>query len=172
MKKALGKKFLRKHDDDRANSSKSDGANLALGSSEYRERVRDLQNIDEKTQDDLKVKARAEIKMEEPKPYCVEHEQRREALANEPEKMSVERDKQDNMRLSTGERGVSHQILKSAQAQNVADIASKEAAKTETQEDDKFVHRRLPKMIEKDVYDEGKSLDDFYPGSSVLDKYM
>ena len=110
--------------------------------------------------------------MDDIKPFSPEEDAYRKKMAQEPEVMQVNRERKDNMRLSTTKRVVSNQILKSAQSKNISDIASKEAAKTEGLEDDKFVKRRLPKMIEQDVYNEGESLDDFYPGSSVLNKYM
>lgn len=171
-RRGVGKKYLRKRKDNRENSSKSDGINLGLGSNEYRERVRDLQDIDEKEQEDVKKSEKGIRQMDDIKEFSPEEDTYRKKMAQEPEVMQVAREQKDNMRLSTTKRVVSNQILKSAQADNVSHVASREAAKTEGLEDDKFVKRRLPKMIEEDVYDEGESLDDFYPGSSVLDKYM
>lgn len=168
----VGKKFLRKKKDNRENSSKSDGIHLDLGSSEYRERVRDLQNIDEKKQEDVKLKEKGLREMDDIQEFSKDQADYREKMAKEPEVMSLSREQKDNMRLSSTERVVSNQILKSTQRDNVVHKASQEAAKTETLEDDKFVKRRLPKMIDESVYNEGESLDDFYPGQSTLEKYM
>lgn len=168
----LGKKYLRKPKDDCINSSKSDGAHLGLGSNEYRERVRDLKGIDEKEQENVKLEEKGLRQMDDVKSFSVEEEMYRKQMAAEPEVMQIKREQKDNMRLSDTKRLVSNQILKSAQAKNVSDKAAREAAKTESKEDDKFVHRRLPKMIEQSIYNEGESLDDFYPGKSTLEKYM
>ena len=74
--------------------------------------------------------------------------------------------------LSTGERVVSHEVRKGIAAERVLDHAEAIAAHTETKEDDKFVSRRLPKELTEAVYDEGKGVEDIYPGMSTLEKYM
>lgn len=164
--------YLAKKKKNQENTSKADGINLDPSSNEYRERVRDLKGIDELEQEDIKLSERKTKVLDDVRPSKKEKEFYQVKVEKEPEIRELERVNRDKMRLSSTQRAVSHQILKAGQTAVLEKIATREAAKTEDTLDDKFVKRQLPKELLKDIYDEGKSLDDFYPGSSVLDKYM
>ena len=171
----LTKRFLRNPKDRRENVSMSDGINLGLGTAEYKELRRDRAGIDEIAQEKLKLKNAGLRPSDSDKDYNnvdEDHLERREKLATEPLAREVKRESRDNKRLSTTKRVVSNQVLKSADSERIVDKMAEQAAQTETKEDDKFVKRRLPKVLAKDIYNEGVSRDEFYPGQSTLEKYM
>lgn len=158
---------------DSEDTAKADGASLAPGSSEYREYLRDQQGMDSFEQE----------KYERSKAYSRSgdvitpdkdewHEEQAQELANEPVERRAERAREGDGRLSTAERKVSHQIRKNLYKDDVVRMASARAERTETKEDDKAVKRRLPKDLEKQIYDDGVQDDEFYPGAKVLKKYL
>ena len=54
----------------------------------------------------------------------------------------------------------------------IEEHAREEAEKTIETDDDEKVRRVLPNVLENDVYNEGVTEDDFYPGSKTLNKYL
>lgn len=171
-RRSMGKRFIRKTDDKRENNAKADGAHLGMGSSEYRERVLDLQGIDEKQQEEVKLGEKGLRQKEVIPEFNPEQIQYRKEQAELVEKQEKARVATDEKHFTATERAVSHQILKDVQAPHLEKTAEGHAAQTETEEDDHFVKRRLPKLLQEDVYNEGVSLDDFYPGSKTLEKYL
>ena len=100
------------------------------------------------------------------------HQQRAQELAQEPARRKAARMRENDGRLSTAERKISHQIRKDLYKDDVMQMAEAKAAKTPSKDDDKIVARRLPKELEKQIYDDGVQDDDFYPGAKLLNKYF
>lgn len=158
--------------DARENVSRADGASLALGSTEYRERVADLRGMDEFEQERDRL---AQAGLRKAKDFSSTDERAKahdEMVSRHADQMRERFEDDDYGVLSTGERVVSHEIKKSAVADKAYKRAQAIAAETESKEDDKFVARRLPRELDRAVYDEGKDDDDIYPGMSTLNKYM
>ena len=152
---------------DRENASRSDGASLALGSTEYRERV-----ADEFEQERHKLAGAGLRRTEAFTPTDKRAEAHDEMVGRHAEEIRERFEDDGYGVLSTGERVVSHEVRKGIAAERVLDHAEAIAAHTETKADDKFVSRRLPKELTEAVYDEGKGVEDIYPGMSTLEKYM
>lgn len=157
---------------DRENASRSDGASLALGSTEYRERVADLKGMDEFEQERHKLADAGLRRTEAFTPTDKRAEAHDEMVGRHAEEIRERFEDDGYGVLSTSERVVSHEVRKGIAAERVLDHAEAVAAHTETKEDDKFVSRRLPKELKEAVYDEGKGVEDIYPGMSTLEKYM
>jgi hypothetical protein len=158
---------------DSENTAKSDGASLAPGSSEYREYLRDHQGMDRFEQQKYERNKAYHRSGDVITPEKDEwHEEMAQKLAGELAKRRVMRDMDEDGRLSTAERKVSHQIRKNLHKGDVERMAAKRAAQTPSPEDDKAVKRRLPKDLDKLVYDDGVEDDEFYPGAKVLNKYF
>lgn len=168
---ALRKRNRRRTIDE--NTAKADGASLAPGSSEYREYLRDHQGMDrfeqEKSERGKVYQRSGDVITPEKDEW---HEEKAQELAKEPIERRVERAREGDGRLSTAERKVSHQIRKDLYKDDVVRMASAMAEKTASKEDDKAVKRRLPKDLEKQVYDDGVQDDEFYPGAKLLGKYF
>lgn len=154
-------------------TAKADGASLAPGSAEYREYLRDQQGMDrfeqQKAERSKAYRRSGDVITPEKDEW---HEEKAQALAAEPVKRRDERAREDDGRLSTAERKVSHQIRKNLYKDDVVRMASAIAEHTDSKEDDKAVKRRLPKDLEKQIYDDGVQDDEFYPGAKVLKKYF
>ena len=157
---------------DRANTSRSDGASLAMGSTEYRERVADLKGVDEQLQERQKLESAGFLSCDDKSFSDKRREQYEENVSTHADVMYDEFADSGYGVLSTGERITNHTQRKSVAADIALKDAKRAAAKTETKKDDKFVERRLPKQLKESVYDEGKSVDDIYPGMSTLEKFM
>lgn len=69
-----------------------------------------------------------------------------------------------------GIRNYNRHMAKEAQFQDVKRQAIKNAKKTETEKDDKKVQRAMPKDLDKLVYDNGVTEDEFLP--KALKKYQ
>lgn len=158
---------------DGEDTAKADGASLAPGSAEYREYLRDKENMDEFEQQKFE-RSRAYGRSGDVITPNIDkwHEEKAKELANEPVERRDERLKEDDGRLSTAERKVSHQIRKDLYKDDVVRMAARRVEHTDTKEDDKAVKRRLPKDLEKQVYDDGIQDDEFYPGAKILKKYF
>lgn len=158
---------------DSEDTAKADGASLAPGSSEYREYLRDHQGMDrfeqQKYERGKAYRRSGDVITPEKDEW---HEEKARELANAPVERRVERSRENDGRLSTAERKVSHQIRKNLYKDDVVRLASKRAERTASKEDDKAVKRRLPKDLEKQIYDDGVQDDEFYPGAKVLKKYF
>lgn len=153
-------------------SIKSDGASLEMGSSEYRERLRDLKGMDEHEQEkDKLAEAGFRPKTED---RFEKHEQ--DAYDENVENLREDMLRADanigKGRLTDTQRNVSHQIRKSLYVSQIEENAREEAEKTIETDDDEKVRRVLPNVLENDVYNEGITEDDFYPGSKTLNKYL
>lgn len=154
-------------------TAKADGASLAPGSAEYREYLRDQQGMDRFEQQKYERNAAYLRSGDVITPKKDEwHEQKAEELAQEPVDRRAERIRTEDGRLSTAERKVSHQIRKDLYKDDVVRKAAARAELTETKKDDRAVKRRLPRDLEKQIYDDGVQDDEFYPGSKVLKKYF
>ena len=154
------------------NTSKAGGASLALGSAEHKEFVRDLKGMDEFEQERAELEESGFRKDSEFSEDDKWHQERRKELASYGGELRTNSEKVDESRLSTAERKVSHQVRKSILVDDAQALAAKRASATETTKDDKIVKRRLPKQLEKDVYNDSVEDDDFFPGMSSLNKYM
>lgn len=163
---------LHKKHTDNGNTTKSDGASLAMGSSEYRELIADRMGMDEFEQRDAKRDRAGYRETEEFKDEDVWHQEQKSKAAEIAEGMYQEHVMANHRRLTTAQRDVSHQIQKAALTDATMKVALREAAKTETKSDDKAVKRRMPKMLEKQVYDNGVTEDDYYPGYKALHKFI
>lgn len=161
-----------RRNNDGENTAKADGASLALGSSEYREYLRDHQGMDRFEQQKAERSKAYQRSGDVITPDIDEwHQQRAQELAQEPARRKAARMREDDGRLSTAERKISHQIRKDLYKDDVMRMAEAKAAKTPSKDDDKIVARRLPKELEKQIYDDGVQDDDFYPGAKLLNKY-
>lgn len=160
-------------DVDSEDTAKSDGASLAPGSAEYREYLRDQQGMDrfEQQKDERGAANLRSGDVITPK-RDEWHEEKAEKLAQEPVDRRAERAREDDGRLSIAERKVSHQIRKDLYKGDVVRKAAARAEQTESKKDDKAVKRRLPKDLEKQIYDDGVQDDEFYPGAKVFKKYF
>lgn len=154
-------------------TSKADGASLAPGSAEYREYLRDQQGMDrfEQQKDERGAVYLRSGDVITPK-RDEWHEEKAEELAQEPVDRRAERIRTEDGRLSTAERKVSHQIRKDLYKDDVVRKAAVRAELTESKKDDKAVKRRLPKDLERQIYDDGVQDDEFYPGNKVMRKYF
>ena len=154
------------------NTSRAGGASLALGSTEYKEFVRDRNGMDEFEQEKARLDEAELRKSDKFSKDDKWHLGRRKELASFGSELRESRERVDEDRLSTAERKVSHQVRKSLLVDDAQSAAAKLAASTETTKDDKIVKRRLPKQLKEDVYDDSVEDDDFFPGMSALKKYM
>lgn len=150
----------------------SGGSSLALGSPEYKERQRDLQGIDEKTQERVKRADAGLIKINEIKNYDKTHKALSELNEKIPEMLRLVKSRETQKRMSPTQRKVSHEILKMSVQDEIEKQGRKQALETETKEDDDKIKRRLPKLLKSQVYNEGVSYDDFYPGKNTIEKYL
>ena len=119
---------LRRRRPDGENTAKSDGASLAPGSSEYREYLRDHQGMDRFEQQKYERNKAYHRSGDVITPEKDEwHEEMAQKLADEPAKRRVLRDLDEDGRLSTAERKVSHQIRKNLHKGDVERMAAKRA---------------------------------------------
>lgn len=153
-------------------STKSDGASLEMGSSEYRERLRDLKGMDEHEQEKDKLAEAGFRPKTEDRFEHVERDAYDENVENLREDMLRADANIGKGRLTDTQRNVSHQIRKSLYVSKIEENAREEAEKTVETDDDEKVRRVLPTALENDVYNEGITEDDFYPGSKTLNKYL
>lgn len=168
MKKRLPE-IKRNRKSDNENTTKSDGASLAMGSSEYREMVADRKGMDEFDQKNVKLDKAKSSKFSRKDDF---HDELAKDNADFARDLNQNYLELDSGQLSTAERDVSHQIRKAALTDATLKVARREAAKTETTADDKAVRRRLPKVLEEDVYNNDVTEDDYYPGYKTLSKFM
>lgn len=154
------------------NTTKSDGASLAPGSSEYREYIEDRKGMDEQEQTQAHLDDAGARETKEFSKTDDWHEKLAERNAARSKVASEARESHDSGRLSTAERDISHQIRKMAMTDAVMRRAVKIAGETETKADDKAVHRKLPKELKKAVYNNDVTEDDYFPGSKTLNKYL
>lgn len=157
---------------DDGDNTKADGANLGLGSAEYREMMYDRQGLDEFEQREMRLSDAQLRQREVVQEGDVWHDTRATRLASEPQVRSEAREAKDSERLSTTERNVQNQVRKLSVERAVMERARDMADATETASDDVQVERRMPSILEEQVYDEGTTYDDFYPGAKTLNKYM
>lgn len=153
-------------------STKADGASLEMGSSEYRERLRDLKGMDEHEQEKDKLADAGFRPKTEDRFETVERDAYDENVENLREDMLRADANIGKGRLTDTQRNVSHQIRKSLYVSKIEEHAREEAEKTIETDDDEKVRRVLPGVLENDVYNEGITEDDFYPGSKTLNKYL
>lgn len=164
--------YLHTDDDNREATSRADGASLALGSTEYRERMFDLQGLDEFEQDEQRLDGAGLRKADAVSKFDEHNAAYRQRVGSHAGDLQQQLADENYGRFTTGEWLVDKEIRKSLAAEQAAKSAEKAAAKTETKEDDKYVARKLPKKLEEAVYDRSKEADDIYPGMKTLGKYM
>lgn len=153
-------------------STKSDGASLEMGSSEYRERLRDLKGMDEHEQEKDKLADAGFRPKTEDRFETAERDAYDENVENLREDMLRADANIGQGRLTDTQRNVSHQIRKSLYVSKIEENAREAAEKTVETDDDEKVRHVLPQVLEDDVYNEGITEDDFYPGSKTLNKYL
>lgn len=108
--------------------------------------------------------------------YTMEDILLKSATAEETRKQEIEDELYDTNR--TGKRNTRNQILKSCeQEENFKRWKKemmKEAKKTETKADDKYVSclKQTSELFQEILYDEGNGLDDSMPDYGTLTKYM
>lgn len=157
------------------NSAKAGGASLEMGSSEYREYVYDHKGMDEFEQQDAERERSSGFKDDDFHKDDAFHMERANKLANERNERRKEFDADENGRLTTAERKTAWQVRKAAAAKSAEAAAVKRAAATPSKDDDSYVARRLPKVLEDATYDDGvqeDEMDDIYPGMSSINKYL
>lgn len=157
---------------DSENTSKAGGASLALGSTEYKEFVRDRKGMNEFEQEREQLSDAGLRKSDGFSKDDKHYAKRRNELAGFGAELKQEREQSGDGRLSTGERKVSSQVRKSLLVDDAQAAAMRRAEATETTKDDVIVKRRLPKQLKEDVYDDSVQDDDMFPGMSALKKYM
>lgn len=158
---------------DSENDAKASGSNLAPGSAEYREYLMDKKGLDEFEQEVILRNTNSSRSQDNIDPKKDKwHNEREATLASEPVIRREARERSGGGMLSTAERKASHQIRKMYLKDDVEALALSRAQKTESLEDDKAVQRRLPKELDKQIYDDGIQDDDFYPGAKILNKYV
>lgn len=147
----------------------SGGINLAPGSDEYNEYIMDHKDIDEFQQEDIKL---ANAKMRSPE------------VVSEIDEVHAERQKfiEDERAILLGEKQedlnyfndnyVKRRGIKRRNIRNILKKGKERALLTETLEDDLFVEKNLPGILETDLHCEENTLEDFYYGDSLLDKYL
>lgn len=153
-------------------SRMGDGISLEQGSAEYKERVRDLQGINEHEQERVKKTEDRLKKKYDLKEYDEDHKELVERNEKIPRAIRDKLKKENSKRMSTTERNVSNQVYKASKKKAVMNRGRKEARKTETKDDDKRIERRLPKTLDRQIYDEGVSRDDYYPGMKTIEKFL
>ena len=153
-------------------STKSDGASLEMGSSEYRERLRDLKGMDEHEQEKDKLADAGFRPKTKDRFETTERDAYDENVENLREDMLRADANIGKGRLTDTQRNVSHQIRKSLYVSKIEENAREEAEKTIETDDDEKVRRVLPNVLENEIYNEGITEDDFYPGSKTLNKYL
>lgn len=159
-------------DDDTENTEKADGASLAIGSPEYMEMLRDRHGMNE--HDQHKAQLQGKVVPERNELSDSEKWQRnlRKRNSKAQSERIVAREKDDDGRLTTAERDVSHQVRKMAAVEATIEEAAEIAASTESLDDDEFVSDKLSELLEEQVYDNEVSDDFDFPGGSVFRKYF
>lgn len=152
--------------------SRSGGASLQMGSTEYREMIYDHQGMDEFEQEKAESDRLGTKREDDFDPVDKTHAELQQKLADERPKAKAYREAHEDGRLSTAERKVSHQVRKAGLVDDVKRVAGRYARGTETTADDDYVKRKLPDVLEDGVYDDGETEDDFYPGSRTIEKYL
>lgn len=162
----------KKKPDNRESTSRADGASLAMGSSEYRERVMDLMGMDKFEQEDSRLEAAGFREDSDFKPEDAQAKAYADKVASFAKTLDKTFGDVHGDILSPAELKTAHEIRKSLLVDDAVAGAAAAAALTEDKADDKYVSHKLPKRLEKAVYDEGKDEEDIYPGMSTLEKYM
>lgn len=154
------------------NTTKSDGSSLAMGSSEYKELIADKKGMDEFEQRAERLDDAGFRETEEFRDEDKWHEEQSALNAGVASGMYRDYVAANSKQLTPTERIVSRQTHKKVMKGEALKEAREAAAKTPEKDDDKAVRKYLPKALEKGVYDNGVTEDDFYPGSRRLNKYM
>lgn len=167
---------MKRRDDLRdQNSAKAGGASLEMGSSEYREYVYDHKGMDEFEQRDAERERSGSFSDDDFHKDDVFHAKRADKLAHETNERRRAFDADENGRLTTAERKTAWQVRKADAAKSAESAAIRQAAATASKDDDAYVARRLPKVLEDATYDDGvqeDEMDDIYPGMSSIGKYL
>lgn len=151
--------------------AKSGGSNLAIGSPEYMEMLRDRRGMDEHEQRAAKLAGKVGREADEPSATMEEQLERRERDAKTQEIRVEEREEDEDGRLTTAEREVSHQVRKMDALGGTLSAAAGLAASTETLQDDEYVRSKLPGLLAEQVYDNEVDDDFDFPGASVFKRY-
>lgn len=154
------------------NTTKSDGAHLGPGSSEYREMLRDRQGLDEKEQRNAKLEEMGHRGDSDFKKEDEWHEAEAKEAAGIASGMYRSFEEANHNALTPTQRSVSYQIRKGVKTKATMANAERIAEGTESPDDDKFVERKMPKILEKEQYNDGVTEDDYYPGSKLINKYL
>lgn len=147
----------------------SGGINLALGSDEYNEYIMDHKGIDEFQQDDIKL-ANANMRTPEVVSEIDEDHAERQKFI-EDERAILLGEKQEDLNYFN-DNYVKRRGIKRRNVKNILKKGKERALLTETLEDDLFVEHNLPGILETDLHCEENTLEDFYYGDSLLDKYL
>lgn len=164
----------------RKNTRKSDdtfgsttGSSLAMGTKAYNERVLDLKDIsDETCEDILKDDYKEDVLFSENAKESSFRKHYKDSVSNFVNGIRDKESVRNYGILTPTERQVSHEVRKRIASHDLEELSITRARETETLEDDLFVEKELPDLLDKGVYDEGKLEDDFLPGSQIFNKYL
>lgn len=151
--------------------AKAGGSNLAIGSPEYMEMLRDRRGMNEHEQRAAALAGEIGREADEPSATMEEQLERRRRDAEAQEIRVDEREEDEDGRLTTAEREVSHQVRKMDALESTLSAAAGLAAVTETVRDDEYVRSELPGLLEEQVYDNEVDDDFDFPGASVFKRY-
>lgn len=159
-------------DNDTENTEKADGANLAIGSPEYMEMLRDRSGMNEHEQKAAQLAGEDVPEVNEISDSDRWQRDLRKRNSKAQEERVAAREAEDDGRLTTAERDISHQVRKMDAVEDVIEKASIAAAATPDTADDEFVSDRLSELLAEQVYDNEVSDDFDFPGGSVFKKYF
>lgn len=156
---------------DTENDAKAGGSHLAIGSPEYMEMLRDRRGMDEHEQRAAKLAGEVGRRADEPSDTERERLERQQRDGEAQQLRVRAREVDEDGRLTTAEREVSHQVRKMDVLGATLAAAAGLAAATETADDDAYVRSELPGLLEEQVYDNEVDDDFDFPGASVFRKY-
>lgn len=157
--------------DDVENDAKAGGSHLAIGSPEYMEMLRDRRGMDEHEQRAAKLAGKVGRRADEPSEPERERLERQQADGEAQQMRVREREADEDGRLTTAEREVSHQVRKMDALAGTLTAAAGLALRTECTDDDEYVRSELPGILEDEVYDNEVDDDFDFPGAHVFRKY-
>lgn len=158
-------------DTDAEDDAKAGGSNLAIGSPEYMEMLRDRRGLDEHEQAEAKLAGEVGRRADELSDSARERLERQARDASAQDRRVELREEDKDGRLTTAEREVSHQVRKMDAIGSTLSAAAGLAAATEAPRDDDYVRSKLPGLLEEQVYDNEVDDDFDFPGASVFKRY-
>lgn len=166
-----GPRVVDEVDDDVEDDAKAGGSNLAIGSPEYMEMLRDRRGLNEHEQTEAKLAGKVGRRSDELSDSARERLERQARDASAQDRRVEIREEDEDGRLTTAEREVSHQVRKMDALAGTLSAAAGLATATETLSDDDYVRSELPGLLEEQVYDNEVDDDFDFPGASVFKRY-